>query len=63
MESPATPYLRIMLLVLNTLMCFEPVMPQYKKLKNGEIVSLSPKIMDQNNITDGLETTVVLHIQ
>ena len=35
--------------------CFEPVMPQYKKLKNGEIVSLSLKITDQNNniITNG----------
>ena len=45
--------------------CLEPVMPQYKKLKNGEIVSLSLKITDQNNniITDGPGTTVVLHIQ
>ena len=45
--------------------CFEPVTPQYKKLKNGEIVSLTLKITDQNGkvITDGLGTTVVLHIQ
>ena len=44
---------------------FEPVTPQYKKLKNGEIVSLSLKIADQNNniITNGPGTTVVLHIQ
>ena len=44
---------------------FEPVMPQYKKLKNGEIVSLTLKIMDQNNniITNGPGTTVVLHIR
>ena len=45
--------------------CFEPVTPQYKKLKNGEIVSLSLKITDQNNkiITNGPGTTIVLHIQ
>ena len=43
---------------------FEPQPPQYKALKYGEIVSLTLRIMDQNNyiITDGLETTVVLHI-
>ena len=45
--------------------CFEPQTPQYKKLKNGEIISLSLKITDQNNniITDGPGTTVILHIQ
>ena len=45
-------------------MHFEPQTPQYKKLKNGEIVSLTLRITDQNNnvITDGLGTTVVLHI-
>ena len=44
---------------------FEPVTPQYKKLKNGEIISLTLKIMDQAGkvITDGPGTTVVLHIQ
>ena len=44
---------------------FEPKAPQYKKLKNGEIVSLTPKIIDQNNnmITNGSGTTVVLHIR
>ena len=43
---------------------FEPVAPQYKKLINGEFVSLTLKIRDQNNnaITDGLEMTIVLHI-
>ena len=43
---------------------FEPQTKQYKKLKNGEIVSLTLRITDQNNniITDGLVTTVVLHI-
>ena len=46
-------------------MCFEPVTPQYKKLKNGEIISLPLKITDQNNniITNGPGMTVVLHIQ
>ena len=46
-------------------MHFEPRTPQYKKLKNGEIVSLTLKITDQAGsiITDGLGTTVVLHIQ
>ena len=43
---------------------FEPQTPQYKKLKNGEFTSLNLRITDQNNniITDGSETTVVLHI-
>ena len=46
-------------------MHFEPKTPQYKKLKNGEIVSLTLKITDQNNniITNGPGTTVVLHIR
>ena len=44
---------------------FKPNTPQYKKLKNGMITSLTLKMMDQNNniITDGPGTTVVLHIQ
>ena len=44
---------------------FEPKTPQCKKLKNGMIVSLSLKITDQNNnmITNGPGTTVVLHIR
>ena len=44
---------------------FEPQTPLYKKLKYGEIVSLTLKITDQNNniMTNGLGTTVVLHIQ
>ena len=43
---------------------FKPKTSQYKKLNNGKIVSLTLKITDQNNniITDGLGTTVVLHI-
>ena len=44
---------------------FEPNIPQYKKLKDGEFVSLTLRIMDQKNniITDGLQVTVVLHIR
>ena len=46
-------------------MHFEPVTPQYRKLKNGMITSLTLKITDQagNIITDGPGTTVVLHIK
>ena len=42
---------------------FEPQFPQYKKLKNDTITSLTLAITDQNNdiITDGPEVTVVLH--
>ena len=44
---------------------FEPQIPQYKKLKNGEFTSLTLRIIDQNNsiITDGPQVTVVLHIK
>ena len=44
---------------------FKPQTPQYMKLKYGEIVSLTLKITDQNNniITNGPGTTVVLHIR
>ena len=43
-------------------MPFEPDIPQYKKLKNGEFTSLTLRITDQNNkiITDGPQVTVVL---
>ena len=43
---------------------FEPHTPQYKKLKDGTITSLTLKITDQasNIIIDGPGTTVVLHI-
>ena len=46
-------------------MHLEPVTPQYKKLKNCEIISLTLKITDQAGkvITNGLGTTVVLHIR
>ena len=44
---------------------FEPQSPQYKKLKNDTITSLTLVIMDQNNniITDGPEVTVELNIR
>ena len=46
-------------------MCFEPHTSQYKKLKNGTITSLTLRIMDQAGsiITNGLGTTIVLHIR
>ena len=46
-------------------MLFKPQTPQYMKLKYVEIVSMTLRITDQNNdiITDGLETTVVLNIR
>ena len=44
---------------------FEPQSPQYKTLKNDTINSLTLAITGQNNdiITHGLETTVVLNIR
>ena len=44
---------------------FEPQSPQYKKLKNDTITSLTLVITDQNNniIPDGPEVTVVLNIR
>ena len=43
---------------------FKPCNPRYMKLKYGEIVSLTLKIMDQNNniINNGPGTTAVLYI-
>ena len=43
---------------------FEPHTPQYRKLKNGELTSLTLRIIDQNNNirTDGPQVTVILHI-
>ena len=45
-------------------MHFEPQSPQYKKLKNDTITSLTLRITDQNNniITDSLQVTVALHV-
>ena len=46
-------------------MSFEPVTPQYKRLKNWDLNSLALRIMDQkdNSITDGPEMTIFLHIR
>ena len=45
-------------------MCFEPNIPQHKRLKNGEFTSLTLRITDKNGnvITDGPHVTVVLQI-
>ena len=58
MADPAMFYLFIIIT------CFKPQSPQYKKLKNDTITSLTLAITDQDNdiITDGPEVTVVLHI-
>ena len=44
---------------------FEPATPHYRKLKGGQILSLTLRIMDQNGnlITNGPGTTVVLHVR
>ena len=44
---------------------FEPHTSQYKKLKNGELTSLTLRITNQKNniITDSPQITVVLHIR
>ena len=46
-------------------MHFEPVTPQYKKLRHGMINSLTLKITDQNSSikTNGPGMTVVLHVR
>ena len=64
MENPATPY-TYFVTSPEYFMHFEPQFPQYKKLMNDTITSLTLAITDQNNdiITDGPEVTVVLHIQ
>ena len=45
--------------------CFKPKTLLYKKLKYSNKISLTLKVTDQNNniITNGLGTTVVLHIR
>ena len=63
-EKPSNTLFRYYMRSFEDFMCFEPKTPRYKRLKNGEIVSLTLRITDQNNniITNGLGTTVVLHI-
>ena len=60
MEDPANTLFIHCVFGSEDFMHFEPAMPQYRKLKGGQIVSLILRITDQagNTITDGLETTV-----
>ena len=46
-------------------MHFEPVTPQYKRLKNGELTSLTLRITEKkdNGITDDLGMMIVFHIR
>ena len=62
---PATPYLLIICVVLKILRVSNHWTLRYKRPKNGEIVSLTLRITNQNNniITNGPGTTVVLHIR
>ena len=64
-RSPSHTLLTYHMTSYDDSMHFEPYVPQYKKLKNGEIVSLTLRIKNiKNNImTDGPVTTVVLYIQ
>ena len=63
MVNLATSNKLIMLTADEDFMCFEPNIPQYKKLTNGEFTSLTLRITDQNGniITHGPQVTVVLH--
>ena len=65
MADPAIPYLLYYVTSLEYYTRFEPRNPRYMKLKYGEIVSLTLRITDQNNniISNGPGTTVVLHIR
>ena len=64
MGNPATPYLRILRSGSEDFMHFKPQTPRYKRLKNGEIVSLTLRITDQNNnIITNEPGTTILHIR
>ena len=65
MESPANTLFAYYMPGSEDFTHFEPCTPQYKKLKYGEIVSLTLRITDQNNniMTNGPGTIVALHIQ
>ena len=62
--SPSNVLLTYHVTANESFMRFEPVTPQYKKLKNSMINSLTLRITDQDNnvITNGLGMTVVLHL-
>ena len=63
--KPSNTLFTYFVMSLEYFTCFKPQSPQYKKLKNDTITSLTLVITDQNNdiIPDGLEATVVLHIR
>ena len=63
-ELPSNELLTYHVTDYKDFMHFEPINPQYKKLKNGEFTSLNLRIADQHNnvITDGPQVTVVLHV-
>ena len=56
--------LRYHLTVSEEITCFEPVAPQYERLRNRKFASLTLRTTDQkgNSITDGPGMTIVLHI-
>ena len=56
--------LRYHVIASEQFMSFEPVAPQYKRLKNGKFTSLTLRMMDQkdNGITVGLGMTIVLYV-
>ena len=65
MENPAMSYITHYVTSSECYMLFKPQSPQYKKLKNDTITSLTLTITDQNNdiITDRPKVTVMLHIR
>ena len=65
-RKPSNTLLKYQATVYEEFTQFEPYTPQYKKLKNGKLVSLALKVMHKkknNIITDGSVTTAVLHIR
>ena len=64
-RKPSNNLFRYHMTAYEDSMYFEPYTPQYKKLKNGELVFLALKMMHRENniITDGPVTSVVLCIK
>ena len=62
--KPSNVLLRYHMTSSEELMNFEPVSPQYKKLKDVELTSLNLRITDQkgNGMTVGPGMQIVLHI-
>ena len=65
MEKPSNVLFTYHVTSLEYFTHFKCQSPQYKKLKNDTITSLTLAITDQSNdiVTDGPEVTVVLHIR